>query len=55
MELMQKALQGLVDAGAIKRHQPRAVGSAADPSMSKERSQAAAADKPRANPSVNFR
>ena len=54
VEVMQKALQGLIDAGAIKRHQPRAVGSAADPAASEERSQAGAAGKPRANSSVNF-
>ena len=51
VEVMQKALQGLVDAGVVKRNQPRAVAPPGE-----ERVSPATADKPRPpNSSANFR
>jgi hypothetical protein len=57
VEVMQKALQGLVDAGAVKRSQPKEVAGAPNPSPGgDERVSSLAADKPRPqNSSVNFR
>ena len=56
VEVMQKALQGLVDAGVVKRNQPRAVTGTSHASPSDERVYPAAADKPRPpNSSANFR
>jgi hypothetical protein len=56
VEVMQNALQGLVDAGVIKRNQPRA--SADPPAMSSigERTTTTSSNMPRSpNVSTNFR
>ena len=56
VEVMQKALQGLVDAGVVKRNQPRAVTGTQDTPPGDERVSPAAADNPRPpNSSANFR
>jgi hypothetical protein len=54
VEVMQKALQGLVDAGVVKRNQPKVVTGTSNPGD--EHVSPAAADKPRPpNSSANFR
>ena len=56
VEVMQNALQGLVDAGIVKRNQPRASFDAPTISPVGERSAAAIPNNPRSpNVSTNFR
>jgi hypothetical protein len=56
VEVMQNALQGLVDAGIVKRNQPRASFEAPTNSPVSERSTTAAPNNPRSpNVSTNFR
>jgi hypothetical protein len=56
VEVMQKALQGLVDAGAVKRNPPKAVTGTLNIPSSDERERPVMADEPRPpNSSVNFR
>jgi len=55
VEVMQKALQGLVDAGVVKRNQPKAVTGSPNAPSGDERASPAIADKPRPpNSSANF-
>jgi hypothetical protein len=55
VEVMQNALQGLVDAGVIKRNQPRASADPAAMSSIGERSTATVTNTPRSpNASTNF-
>jgi hypothetical protein len=56
VEVMQNALQGLVDAGMVKRNQPRASVDASMSSPVGERSAAGTPNNPRSpNVSTNFR
>ncbi len=56
VEVMQNALQGLVDAGVIKRNQPRAPADPAAMSSIGERTTTTNPDTPRSpNVSTNFR
>lgn len=56
VEVMQNALQGLVEAGVVKRNQPRASADPAAMSSIGERSPAIAPNAPRSpNASTNFR
>jgi len=56
VEVMQKALQGLVDAGAVKRNLPRTATGTLNIPSGEERERPVVADKPRPpNSSVNFR
>lgn len=56
VEVMQNALQGLVDAGVIKRNQPRAPSDPASVSSVGERSTTTTPNTPRSpNASTNFR
>lgn len=56
VEVMQNALQGLVDAGVIKRNQPRASADPAAMSSIGERSTITTPNTPRSpNASTNFR
>jgi hypothetical protein len=55
VEVMEKALQGLVDAGVVKRNQPRAVTSTPNAQANDEHVPPVSADKPRPpNTSANF-
>ena len=54
VEVMQKALQGLVDAGVVRRGQPKAISSTAHLSDGEERSPLSTVEKPRPNSSTNF-
>ena len=57
VEVMQNALQGLVDAGIIKRNQPRTLVDTPTISSAGERNGAASPSNPRSSPNVssNFR
>jgi len=56
VDVMQNALQGLVDAGVVRRNQPRTVGEGMHTTATIERSPTAAASSPRSpNVSSNFR
>ena len=56
VEVMQKALHGLVDAGVIQRSQPRLVANAPTKNLATERVPPSVAEQPRlANASPNFR
>jgi hypothetical protein len=55
VELMQKALQGLIDAGAVTRSQPRSPVSAPSGTPASARAPAAAETARAANASPNFR
>ncbi len=56
VEVMQSALQGLVDAGVVKRNQPKAPGNLPAVSLNTERPASSIPNSPRSpNVSTNFR
>lgn len=55
VEVMQNALQGLVDAGVVKRNQPRGVTASPETGSGGERTSPASATQRPPNASTNFR